>query len=586
MVHVGPGLYYENAAPDAPQTGFSVPNHTHLISDNGADETVLQVDLSQLSFAGVVYVVRSQQIGMAENATDITIDGFTITLPTGEVDLQNHSVVGVNMGANFTTEIAPTGNVIRNNVISLSNKNGRTSYQGEGKGVFVAGGAIVDCNVFYRIDSVGIAMGAVNTGMNGNATQPGEVTRNSFYHFTSSQNLSPRPSDMHLAIGIDVPTTVRGNLFDFTRQVSIDRGFGVVCFDCTGLVAENNVFTGMPNLFDAPISLVSVTPTKGPFVPTIDHNTFFDSASGLQGYDVSTNGLGGDNFAPTVTNNIIWVTEAVRDVDAGTYDFNNWMGAALPPGSSNISSNPQFQDTVHRDFRLTMGSPSLTAGQGATQQGAFGGGIPFGSAQNPSVACVLRGTAVGYPDLGQCTGQSDGIPCDSVHCADATHGYRGQCFAGRCDDTERTAFDCDDGNAMTVDSCMPAAGCVHRVLLVDAGTPDAGVTDAGVSDAGVIDGGVTDAGTADAGEPDAGTEPDAGQSDAGNIILPDSGMTFPDGGLVMTSPYSPRGAVIGTCGCSSGAAPLGFIALAVLALVRRRRRETAARDSRYGLGPK
>ncbi|MBX7115514.1 MAG: hypothetical protein K1X64_14385, partial [Myxococcaceae bacterium] len=292
VVHVAPGLYFENAAPDAPQTGFSVPNHTHLISDNGADETVLQVDLSQLSAAGVAYVVRSQKIGMGENATDITIDGFTVTVPTGEVDLPNHEVVGINLGANFSTEIAPTGNVIRNNVISLTNKGGRTSFKGEVKGVFVTGGATIDCNVFYRIDSVGIAMGAVNTGMNGNATQPGTVTRNSFYHFTNSQNLSANSADMSLAIGIEVPTTVRGNLFDFNRQTSADRSFGVVCYDCTGLVAENNVFTGMTDLGDAPVSLVSVTPAKGPFFPLINRNTFAHSTSGLQGYDTSTNGMG------------------------------------------------------------------------------------------------------------------------------------------------------------------------------------------------------------------------------------------------------------------------------------------------------
>jgi MYXO-CTERM domain-containing protein len=564
VVHVAPGIYYENAAPSAPQTGFSVPNHTHLISDQGADQTVLQVDLSNLALAGIVYVVRSQEIGLGQNATNITVDGFTITVPGGEVDLQMHQVVGINLGASLSTTIAPTGNVIRNNVIALRNKDGRTGMSREGAGVFAAGGVSIECNVFRLIDSVGIAMSSVESDGGFNATQPAQITRNWFYQFSNSVNLTPVSDDEYIAIGVNVPTTVRGNLLDFTRSTLVDRRFGLVCWDCPNLVAQNNIFTGLNQQNDAPIALVSQTPSLGPFTPLISFNSVADSIDGLQAFDGDQQDAGGDNFSPTFTDNIFWVTEAVRDFGAGTYNYNNWQGTTLPTGTGNISSDPLYQNVNARDFRLGSSSPSLTAAQGGGQQGAYGGTTPFGAPGAPTLPCVLRGATAGYPDLGQCTGQADGMACGTIQCSGTTHSFRGHCFRGLCDESERILVSCDDGNAGTVDSCVSGTGCVNTTSGMDAGTADSGQP----ADAGAVDGGANDGGTS----ADAGAEPDAGEMDGGVIPLPDGGVVLGDGGVVMPPDGgTPQGTlVVGVCGCSSTNAPLWALAAVGLGLIRRR----------------
>jgi|CXWL01.1.fsa_nt_gi MYXO-CTERM domain-containing protein len=559
VVHVAPGVYSENAAPAAPQTGFSVPNHTHLISDQGADETVLQVDLSNLATAGIVYVVRGQQIGLGANATNITIDGFTITVPYREVDLQMHQVVGINLGAGLSTSIAPSGNVITNNVISLSNKDGRTSFSREGAGVFATGGVNIDCNVFRLIDSVGISMSSVESFAGVNNTAPAQITRNWFYQFTNTLNLDPVSDDEYIAVGINVATTVRGNLFDFSRRFIVDRRFGLVCWDCPNLVAQNNIFTGADSQSDAPVAFVSQTPGNGPFTPLFDHNTVTQGWDGIQGYDGDQQSLGGTNFRPTVTNNILWVSYAVRDLDAGTFDYNNWTGIDLPAGVSNISNDPLFQDLNTRDFRLATGSPSLTGGEAGIQQGAYGGATPFGSISNPTKACVLRGTAAGYPDLGQCVGQPIASVCGPPQCADATTSSQGGCFMELCDESVRTFTSCDDNNPNTPDRCVPGIGCVHTAIF-DAGQPDSGqAMGCEEMDAGSI-------------ETDAGVEPDM---DAGLITLPDGGVVLPDGGPVLaptTDPLPAGTLVVGVCGCTSISAPMWALAvLALLALLRRRR---------------
>lgn len=606
VVHVAPGTYTENGGPMAALTGFVVPNHTHLISDQGAAVTTLSLDLSYFPMYpnGVLTVVRGQQIGIGQNAENITIDGFTITVPGGEIAESPLGLVGINLGAAFSTPIAPRNNVVTNNIISLRTRYGTAGLRGEGTGIQAGGGIKIDCNVFRNIDTVGITMSCVDNASDGtNATLPAEVTRNWFYNFTNMPVLPDggvrAGDDEYLAIGVRMPTTVRGNHFDFSRPTIgsgeiIDRRFSIVCFDCTGLVVQNNLFTGVAADNGATLALVTQTPVDGGmarYAPLFDHNTIADSWVGIQAFDVPSNGRGGDNFAPLITNNVLWTDAPARDFSNGTYSYNNALSSTSLMGVSNISMDPRFVNPGTGDYRLGAGSPSLTGAQGGGQQGAYGGATPFGAgASAPNRACVLRGSP--------CVGLANGTPCGNgvPMCASATALSSPSCQQEVCSASSLVQVSCNDGNACTQDTCAAGVGCVHTPSCadggvdagsVDAGLPDAGGTDAGRADAGGvdagrIDGGGMDAGPIDAGAVDAG-EVDGGDTDGGSGEIDagsgesDAGYSGVDGGSPADGGGSGAGGgaggelVIGTCGCtSSSGAPIGLL-LGLAALWRKGR---------------
>ncbi|MFZ5471398.1 MAG: hypothetical protein ACOZIN_18400 [Myxococcota bacterium] len=526
VIHVGPGTYVENAAPTAPQTGFLVPNHTHLVSDRGADETVLQVDLSNLAMAGIVYVVRSEQIGMgAFNAEGIHIDGFTITVPGGEVDLPQHEVVGIGIGSSLVTNVPARDNYILNNVINVRNRNGRTNFLPQGEGVWALGGVVIDCNVFHGIDSVGIALSTVDNADAGTnlATQPAVVTRNWFYGFTNSTGLSPVSDDEYIAVGVRMPTTIRGNLFDHRRSSRTDRRFGMVCWDCTGLVVENNLFFGTDAAADTPIALVSVGQFAAmPFTPQLRHNTVAQSADGIEHYLYDANSQ--NNFVPQVVNNILQAPAPVIGFTQGTASYNNAAGSLAPlTGTGNISVDPRFVSPDAGNFRLQSTSPSLTASSDGGQQGAYGGNNPFGSSVNPLFPCQLREAPAGYPNPGA-YGADAGSPVDA-------------------------------GSGMDAGSTVDAGSGMDAGSTVDAGSGmDAGVADAGFDGGVASDGGAEDAGASF----DGGADVDAGSVDSGNPL--DAGDGTADAG----AGENELDAVGTSCGCQGSSAAGGLWPMLVL----------------------
>ncbi|HUB06664.1 MAG TPA: hypothetical protein VMB50_06670 [Myxococcales bacterium] len=152
--------------------------------------------------------------------------------------------------------------------------------------------------------------------------------------------------------------------------------------------------------------------------------------------------------------------------------------------------------------------------------------------------------------LRQLLGQLYGEPADpagdaAIAARWATYGQaRNCCFAGGA---------CPDAGPRVTLACPPA----------DAGAADAGRIDGGPTDAGrVEDAGRLDAGGADAGAVDGGV--DAGLLDGGRL----------DAGRTPGAPDAGAGSIgaTGGCGCGSGAAApdLAFVALALIALRRRR----------------
>ncbi|MBX7116588.1 MAG: hypothetical protein K1X64_19840 [Myxococcaceae bacterium] len=512
VVHVGPGVYRENAAPAAPQTGFAVPNFTQLISDRGADETALEVDLGALALSGIVEVVRGEKFGIPDNAEGIVIDGFTLRGPGGVVKLDNHQLIGINFGAGVSTQVAPRHNVIRNNLIAVQNQMGRTQSLQEGAGVYATGGVTIDCNVFQNIDSVGIALSSVESNSDGtNATQPAVITRNWFRGFTDTAAVDAgMPSDDEfIAVGVRVPATIRGNLLDFQRPQGNDRDFGIACFDCSHLVVENNLLVNFTDL-GAPIALVSVGSYGAtPFTPRLAFNTVAGAKDGVQHYLL--NAASQPNFAPTVTSSILWVPSPLTEADGGTavfdVQFSNTQAAV--DGSGNISADPRFVNVTTGDYQLSDGSPSAMAGEGSAQQGAYGGPSPFGTPTDARRACALRETPLSFPD--ECLGAADGMACGNAHC-DGNTARRPVCAAQACGDTAMLSENCDDGDPCTADFCQEGPGCGH---------------------------------TRTCGEP---TEPATEQ---------------------------PGGVVTGRCGCGAANAALGWSALyGLFIFLRRRRRAT------------
>ena len=461
VVHVAPGVYRENAAPVAPQTGFAVPNFTQLISDRGADETTLEVDLGAFAMSGTVEVVRGEKFGIPDNAEGIVIDGFTLSGPGGAVRLDDHQLIGINFGAGVSTQVAPRHNVIRNNLITVQNEIGRTQSLREGAGVYATGGVTIDCNVFQNIDSVGIALSSVESDSAGNnATQPALVTRNWFRGFTdtSAVDAGTASDDQFISIGVRVPVTVRGNLLDFQRPQGNDRDFGIACFDCRDLVVENNLLVHFTDL-GAPIALVSVGRYAAtPFTPRLAFNTVAGAKDGVQHY--FSNEASEPNFTPTVTSSILWVPSPLTEADGGTAVFDVQFSNTQPAvaGTGNISADPRFVNASAGNYQLSPDSPSTTAGEGSAQQGAYGGPTPFGTPSNIGRACALRETPDSFPS--ECSGAADGMACGSARC-DGNTALWPVCSAQMCPATPTLSESCDDGDPCTADFCQEGAGCGH-----------------------------------------------------------------------------------------------------------------------------
>jgi|CXWL01.1.fsa_nt_gi hypothetical protein len=491
VVHVGPGTYRENAGPSAPQTGFAVPNFTHLISDRGADETTLEVDLGGLALAGIVEVVRGKSFGIPDNAEGIVLDGFLIQGPGGAaVTLPSHQIVGVNFGSGVQTRVAPRNNIIRNNVISVQNTLGLTQSNREGAGVFTSGGATIDCNIFQDIDSVGISMSSVDSDDAGvNTTAPGLITRNWFRRFTSS-NTDPdggtKPSDDEfIAVGVRVPTTIRGNLLDFQRPDTTDRGFGIACFDCTGLVVENNVMVNFA-ADSAAVGLVSLGKyNASPRSPRFAFNTIARATEGFHHWVYDENAE--INFTPQVSDSIVWASTPFRDVTgmvSVSISYSNLQNMVM--GTGNQSADPLFVSDTAGDFRLGPSSPSMSAGQAGAQQGAYGGASPFGAPGAPQKACQLRETPGDFPDT--CAVLADGSHCASPTCAG--NGVQWPvCSAQVCSATQTVTESCDDQDPCTADLCEAGVGCanVSNGLCEAVGAPGP-VLVIGVCGCGAVDG--------------------------------------------------------------------------------------------------
>lgn len=476
VVHVAPGTYRENAAPAAQQTGFAVPNFTHLISDKGADETFLEVDLGNLALAGIVEVVRGQKFGIPDNAEGIILDGFTLRGPGGPVSMPDHQIVGVNFGSGVNTLVPPKNNTIRNNVISVQNTLGRTQSKQEGAGVFTSGGATIDCNVFQGIDSVGIAMSSVLSNDAGvNLTEPGTISRNWFRNFTNFYGAdgggAPNPDggealysdDEYIAIGVNVPTTIRGNLLDAKREDYRDRKFGIACFDCDQLVAENNILANFDSESGAAIGFVSIGKRAAtPLKPRLAFNTVANTVDGLQHW--LENEESETNFAPEISNSILWVTDTFKDADGGTVsvkiDYSNTQKGTMP-GTGNLSADPLFRNTVLGDYRLTDSSPSANAGADGMQQGAYGGPSPFGEPANPQRPCRLRETPLEFPST--CAELPEGSRCGIPSCSGDSAQWS-TCAGSACSAAMTSLQGCDDQDVCTADSCQPGIGCAHTPI--------------------------------------------------------------------------------------------------------------------------
>lgn len=468
VVHVGPGTYRENAGAAAPQTGFAVPNFTHLVSDRGADETTLEVDLSGLALAGIVEVVRGQNFGIPENAEGIVLDGFLIRGPGGTVRLPDHQIVGINFGSGVATRVPPKNNVIRNNVISVHNELGMTGTNREGAGIFTSGGATIDCNIFQDIDSVGISMSSVDPDDAGvSATQPSVITRNWFRRFTSSADFDagvPLPDgglsasgDVFIAVGVRAPTIIRGNLLDFARPVSTDRGFGVSCFDCAGLLVENNILVNFGPTSSA-IGLVSLGKYSAtPRSPRFAFNTIARATEGFHHWLYDENAE--INFTPDVSDSIVWAPIPFQDVTGMvnvSVTYSNTQNALT--GVGNQSADPLFVNDTAGDFRLGPSSPSMSASQSGAQQGAYGGSTPFGAPGAPQKACQLRETPGDFPDT--CAALADGAHCGTPSCTSS--GVQWPVCSGQlCSATVTVNESCDDADPCTADLCEAGVGCAH-----------------------------------------------------------------------------------------------------------------------------
>jgi N-acetylneuraminic acid mutarotase len=158
------------------------------------------------------------------------------------------------------------------------------------------------------------------------------------------------------------------------------------------------------------------------------------------------------------------------------------------------------------------------------------------------------------------------------------------------------SVDAGELDAGVIDAGLLDAGVIDAGLLdagvIDAGLLDAGVIDAGLIDAGLVDAGLLDAGVIDAGVIDAGLV-DAGPGDAGFLDAGggDAGLSFPDpgdAGAALDAGVDPDAGTstdprpnpllvsdlrFGTgCGCGSAGFDPAYLALALIALVRRQRR--------------
>lgn len=185
----------------------------------------------------------------------------------------------------------------------------------------------------------------------------------------------------------------------------------------------------------------------------------------------------------------------------------------------------------------------------------------------------------------------DGVTHTPELCDDgANNGAYGHCDATctgpgpRCGDglTQSSDETCDDSNTVSGDGCSSTCQVEVADAGSDAGSDDAGTVDAGIdgggladagSDAGADDAGF-DAGTADAGL-DAGVD-DAGAPDAGvDAGVADAGLdagSASGGGTGATGGGGGSDATPSGCGCGATGFEVGWLALALLGLARRRPR--------------